>query len=160
MSFEKPNDNKLFLELKQTTPNKEEIHILIEQGANINAINNIEESILQITINETEYFDLPLANVQLIIYLRADLEHGTEGFNCLFDACLTQNYTLVELLLKAGANPNCISTTSDHESLLDWAECDRFVEENNGESGAKAMAKIIKLLKKFGAKHFTELSTK
>ncbi len=160
MSFEKPNDNKLFLELTQANPNKEEIHTLIKQGANINAINTIEDSMLQVAINETEYFDLPLANIQLIIDLGADLEYGTEGFNCLFDACLTQNYNLVELLLKAGANPNCISTVSYRESLLDWAECDRFVEENNGESGAKAMAEIIKLLKKFGAKHFTELNTK
>lgn len=159
MSFEKPNDNKLFLELTQANPNKEKIYTLIKQGANINAINTIEDSMLQVAINETEYFDLPLANIQLIIDLGADLEYGTEGFNCLFDACLTQNYNLVELLLKAGASPNCISIFPI-ESLLDWAECDRFIEENNGESGAKAMAKIIKLLKKFGAKHFTELNTK
>jgi hypothetical protein len=79
-----------------------------------------------------------------------------EGFNCLFDAALTQKPELVELLLKSGANPNCVSSDTA-ESLLDWAVFEQFYQKNEERGGAEPMEKIVQLLKNYGAKSNSEI---
>lgn len=148
-------DNQLFSEFSRSNPDEKTIYSLINQGANINAIDCKGDSVLIDAISNVQD-GLDIKFIQLIIDLGADLDYADEGFNCLFDASLTQRPELVELLLKAGANPNCVSS-EDAESLLDWAEFDQFYEENEERGGAEPMTKIVELLKKYGAKSISEI---
>lgn len=148
-------DNSLFVEFSKEKPEERKIRGLIAKGANVNAIDCKGDSVLIDAISNVQY-GLDLKFIELLIELGADLEYAEEGFNCLFDAALTQNPELVELLLKAGANPNCISTETA-ESLLDWAEFDQFFEELEDRGGAEPMEKIVQLLKDYGAKPFHEI---
>lgn len=148
-------DNQLFSEFSKSIPDEKTIRSLINQGANINAIDCKGDSVLIDAISNMQD-GLDIKFIQLIIDLGADLDYVDEGFNCLFDASLTQRPELVELLLKAGANPNCVSSESA-ESLLDWAEFDQFYEENEDRGGAEPMTKIVELLKKYGAKSIEEI---
>ena len=147
--------NKLLREeVKSKNPNEVRIRELVEQGADINNTDNNESLLIEALWNfqHTSNFKL----ISLLIEFGADLSYTEEGFNCLFDACLTWNPKLVEMLLKAGASPNCISS-DDMESLLDWAEFDQWFEEIENRGGGEPMAEIVKLLKQFGAKHTDEL---
>jgi|SRR5690554_3454556 len=133
-------------ELSKDKPNEDLIRSLMKEGANINVMD---------VITDVDN-GLDIKYIQLIIDLGANLNYEDEGFNCLADACMIRNYELVELLLKAGANPNCISTESA-ESLLDYIEFEEWFEENeNGESNLE-LKRIIQLLKDYGAKNISEL---
>jgi ankyrin repeat protein len=151
-------DNVLFHEFLKDNPSEQYVRELIAKGANINAINKIGNSVLTNTIflngQETN-----LQTIQLLIDLGANLnyEEDGEGFNCLFNAALTCNPELVELLLKAGANPNCISV-EDGESLLDWAYFEwGLAESDYGDEAANQMEIIVRLLEKYGAKFSRDL---
>jgi hypothetical protein len=148
-------DNQLFWEFSKSNPDEKAIRSLIEQGADINSIDCKGDSVLMDAISNVQD-GLDLKFIQLIIDLGADLDYAEEGFNCLFDASLTQRPELVELLLKAGANPNCVASESA-ESLLDWVEFDKFYEETEDCGGAEPMTKIVELLKKYGAKSISEI---
>jgi hypothetical protein len=154
-------DNALFREFLKDNPSEQYIRELIAKGANINAIDNKGDSVLIDAIgNTSKGYDNPLdiLFIQLIIDLGADVNYTEENcFNCLFDAALTYNPVLVELLLKAGANPNCISV-EDSESLLDWAYFEwRYVELEYDDEATKQMEVIVKLLEKYGAKFSRDL---
>lgn len=168
MSFrysENELDNSLFVELSKDVPDENRIRELVSQGANISAIDTNGESVLIGAIFHVTY-GLDIKYIKLIIDLGADVNYAEEGFNCLFDACLTHNTELVEMLLKAGANPNCISDRPQ-ESLLDWADFDQWYEETKSdefkeegdEDRAKKMSEIVQLLKDYGAKSLSEIYT-
>lgn len=153
-------NNLLFAELDNEQPDEQVICDLIAKGANINAVNSLGSVIINAISNR-----LNLKYIQLLIDLGANLNYAEEGFNCLYDASLTMRPDLVEMLLKTGTNPNCVSQDFN-ESLLEWAEFDQWYEatkynnwfeavENKGE--AKTMEKIVVLLKQYGAKPTEEL---
>jgi ankyrin repeat protein len=150
-------DKALFHEFLKDNPSEQYIRELIAKGANINAIDKGGESVLKNTIflngQKTN-----LQAIQLIIDLGADVNYAEEDFfNCLFDAALTHNPELVELLLKAGANPNSISL-EDSESLLDWAYFEwSYVELEYDEEATQQMESIVKLFEKYGAKFSRDL---
>lgn len=150
--------NKLDIDLyKALNSNPDELKIkeLIQHGANINAINKIGDNLLQNIISSIEPGE-DLKSIHLLIELGADLNYANEGLNCLFDAYLTRYPELVELLLKAGANPNCIGADIP-QSLLDWVEFDLRVEERHEMPSAVALTKIVQLLKDYGAKGLVEI---
>jgi ankyrin repeat protein len=150
-------DNALFHEFLKDNPSEQYIRELIAKGANINAIDKGGESVLINTIFLNGH-ETNLQAIQLIIDLGADVNYTEEDFfNCLFDAALTHNPELVELLLKAGTNPNSISL-EDSESLLDWAYSEwGYVELEYDEEATKQMESIVKLLEKYGAKFSRDL---
>ncbi len=148
-------DNQLRLELNKTDPNEKTIRSLVEQGANINAIDSGGDSLLMDVVSAVKY-GLDIKFVQLLIDLGADVNHEDEGFNCLFEAWFTFRPDLFELLLKAGANPNCVSSSSP-ESLLDWTESDLYYEEREGRYDTDPMFEMVELLKKYGAKPMSEI---
>jgi len=152
--FENKLDNTLFNELN-SRPDENKISELIKQGANINAIARNGDSILIHVISNIEAGE-NLKSIQILIDLGVDLNYTTEGFNCLFEAYLTRYPALVELLLKSGANPNCIGTDIP-QSLLDWVNSDRYFEEQQELPTADALAKIVQLLKDYGAKTLAEI---
>lgn len=176
MSFrysENELDNSLFAEFAKSEPNENYVRELIAKGANINAIDCKSDSVLIDAISNIQD-GLDLKFIRLILDLGADVNYADEGFNCLFNACLTCNLELVEMLLIAGANPNCISENPT-ESLLDWAEFDQWYEEDSAEwlennnyigvgadeniNRAELMKGIIELLKKYGAKPLSKMYT-
>jgi ankyrin repeat protein len=155
-------DNSLYEEIMKKDPDKNKIHELIISGANINAKSKYDDSLLEEVISnwEADGGNIKFEIIQLLIDLGIDINHTSEGFNCLFDAWLRYNYDLTELLLKNGANPNCISTDSD-ESLLDWIKWDRHfevdLEGTTDQQWIEEMNKIIKLLQFYGAKTRMEI---
>jgi len=129
-------DNQLFVELHKPKIDKEKIHLLIEQGANINATDEIGWNLLwhYIFEREDEWRDeieskIDLAEIQFLIDLGIDIDFawdkqnsGYGGLNCLYITIMAKDYETTEFLLKAGANPNCITVNSgETESLLDRA---------------------------------------
>ena len=151
-------DNSLFAEFTKEKPDENIINDLIKKGANINAIDCKGDNVLIDAIsNVRDGMDIKF--IQLILDLGADINYSEEGFNCLFDACLSCNIELVEMFLMAGVNPNCISSETA-ESLLDWAEFDQWYSEDcefEDKQNAVAMKKIVRLLKKYGAKNVSIL---
>jgi ankyrin repeat protein len=157
-------DNSLFAEFSKENPDEKSIRGLIKKGANINAIDCKGDSVLLDAITYVQD-GLDLKFIKLIIDLGADINYVDEDLNCLYHASMTLNTGLVEMLLKAGANPNCVSAESA-ESLLDWAECEegyldnfKLFEENTEKENedVKKMTEIIQLLKEYGAKPLSEL---
>ncbi len=148
-------DNSLFAEFAKDKPDEQRVCDLITRGANINAIDCKGDSVLIDAISNIQY-GLDIKFIQMLVDLGADLDYTEEGFNCLFHAALTQKPEVVELLLKAGANPNCVSSDTA-ESLLNWAEFDQFIKETEDRGGAEPMQKIVQLLKDYGAKSISEI---
>lgn len=148
-------DNSLFAEFAKDKPDEQKIRDLITKGANINAVDCKGDNVLIDAISNIQD-GLDIKFIQLLIDLGADLDYADEGFNCLFDAALTQKPEVVKLLLKAGANPNCVSSDTA-EALLDWAEFDQFFKETEDRGGAEPMKKIVQLLKDYGAKSISEI---
>ncbi len=149
-------DRWLFNLINSENPSEKRIRELVVQGANINALNSIKESVLMEAIDNIQ-FGLDTNIIKLLIELGADLNYQPDdgGFNCLFDACLEYNVELVEILLKAGANPNCIDP-EDGESFYDWAVFEQWFQENHRGELGKPMEKIVKLIKEYGAKSSNE----
>lgn len=167
MYFNNDLDNQLFAEFRKDNPNELRIRALLKQGANINAIDSIGYSIL---MNAIEY-DLDIKMIQLIIELGADINYECDGLNCLDNACGANNIELVELLLKAGANPNCVVCEYVNGELRDYGRSllddysqhesyNRTMACNFDEAEIKIMGKIVHLLEEYGAKTFSEITKK
>jgi len=147
-------DNKLLNAFLTTVLNKQEIENLITQGANINAVDEHDESILFEVLFYQDYLGVNLEIIQYLIDLGADVNHKIEGFNSLYHAGLTQNKDLVELLIKNGADVNCVSTDVP-ESLLNWAEFD--AGEYIGDPSQNMMEEVVQILIKYGAKRLSDI---
>ena len=152
--FENKLDNKLYNALNHY-PDENKIRELVTQGANINAVARNGDSLLIHAISDIEAGE-DFTSIQILIDHGVDLNYTTEGFNCLFDAFLSWYPELVELLLKAGANPNCISTESP-QSLLDWVDSDKYFQERQEMPTLAAVVEIVRLLKEYGAKTLAEI---
>ncbi|HPI55093.1 MAG TPA: ankyrin repeat domain-containing protein [Chitinophagaceae bacterium] len=143
-------NDQLFTEFFKLQPNEITIHELIQQGADINAVDKYGESLLQTAVESCGQ-GLELKYVQLLLDLHVNLNHQVDGFNCLFEAMLTYNLELCSMLLMAGVNPNCISSDT-HESLLDYSISKLDFMELTEDIQVPTMREFIKLLVSFGAK--------
>ncbi len=152
-------DNLLFVELSKEDPSEKNIRKLISQGANINAIDNSDESLLINAINFM-HDGLDLKFIKLIVELGADVNYTEDGLNCLYNAYFTNNPELVEFLLKSGANPNCVSTEQDIcLSILDWIEIDVIYEESRETVISEETMNIIQFIKDYGGKNALEMQS-
>jgi ankyrin repeat protein len=147
-------DKKLWEEIETCSPNEDNIKYLVAKGANINSINDIDDNILIRVIDRIEK-ESDLGIIKTIIELGININYKVYGFNCLFHANLTNRSDLVELLLKNGADPQCLSAES-FATLLDWIESNRWfhveVEKDVDIDWINNADKIIELLKTYGAK--------
>ena len=149
-SFGKDIDNNLLKAI--LSENIAEIEYLIKKGANINAIDEYEDSILICYIRDKEN----KMNIDVIKYLvgqNIDTNYEVEGFNCLFNVYLANRSDIFEFLLMNGTNTQCISTDSP-ETLLDWIEFDLKYEKEDSRTSKEWISeseKIIKLMKDYGA---------
>ncbi len=150
MPTSKQLNEKLFEEFFKMNPCETTIHQLINQGADINAIDQYGESLLQ-TVVESCGQGLDLKYIQLLLDLKIDLNHTVDGFNCLFEAMLTYNIEISRMLLHAGMNPNCISTDTK-ESLLDYSISKLDFMEQTEDPSVPQMKEFIELIKSFVAK--------
>jgi len=142
-----PLDNALYAELCQVEIDREKIQSLINQGANVNAINEFGDSMLMELIYD--FHDVNFDAVKIMVESGVNLNYEDEGTNCLYHACLSHKVELVEFLLKAGANPNC---KIDNESLLEWVSFDQWISFTDGhKEDSDEMLKIIDILVKYGA---------
>jgi len=158
--FDNELDNALFCEILKDNFSEYKICELINNGANLNAVDKNGNSIFINLLGNVSSGEKPLnlLLIKLLIDLGVDLNYEYEGTNCLYIACLTYKSELVELLLKFGANPNCVGSAQS-ESLLDWAEFEHWfiITDNYGQIAVDEMRRIIDLLKKYGAKHKNEM---
>jgi hypothetical protein len=131
-------DNALFIEVNKPMLNRGKIRSLIAQGANINAYDkngyDVFQNLLFYQISQDmdeDDFEINLDDIQFAIDMGADVNNpikskGQEGYNCLYLAVCseglvkqhTTTVALIEMLLKAGADPNMYD---GYESILDAA---------------------------------------
>jgi len=142
-SFVDDLNNQLLNSFLTQVLNKNEIERLLKSGANINAKNEYGDTILWGVLAYQDFLGVNLDIIQYLIDIGADANHQLEGFNSLYPASLTQNKELVELLIKNGADVNCVST-EDPESLLNWA--DFKAGEFIGKPEDNKMEEIVKLI--------------
>jgi rubrerythrin len=123
-------NKKLFSAIKKN--DKESIEALIVEGADISAMNQSKECILEQAMHNCD-----LKIVRFLIEKGADVNFkGSYGYTALHIAVGKQNLKLVEYLIKNGADVNPPSTKAD--PILHVA-----VSKNN--------LKIVKFLIKYGA---------
>lgn len=160
-----PLDNQLFVEFHKNEIDQDKVRLLIEQGANINATDEIGWNILWNYIFEredrwkdNEDFFINLSEIYFLIDLGININYTHDGLNCLYLTIMAKDYETTKLLLEAGANPNCMSSVdTGGYSLLDKA---------SDELGAFELKKwsdndeaIWQLLVDFGAKNTENLFT-
>ena len=151
-------DNSLFAELSKTQPSETIIRDLISKGANINAIDCKNDTVIGDAISNLND-GLDIKYIQLLIDLGADVNLLNDGVNSLFHAIYLYRIDIFELLLNAGADPNCI-IDDEACSILDMIiddEC--FLHMEGDYENEKIMEKIEHLLIKYGAKQARELYT-
>ena len=92
------------------------------------------------------------------------IEHGAninyqenDNFNCLYSAYYTEDITLIDELLKLGANPNTIESF-EKESLLDWANFERWYIGEICNESIDFIDSYIELLIKYGAKSYSDIT--
>ncbi|MBP7496217.1 MAG: ankyrin repeat domain-containing protein [Bacteroidales bacterium] len=166
---------QLRAELMENQPDENKIRELVKLGADVNYIdNNDDNSMLMdaVCLYSNKKKSLKLA--KLLLELGADINYEIEGWNALWEACLSKNIELVKFLLKNNANPNPVSV-DEFESLLDFAQneedyclCSAGSKsfDNYGSMAkqkllflkdANIMKEIILLLKKYGAKTYDDI---
>lgn len=151
-------DAQLFAAFCEPEPDLGVVAALIAQGANVNALNEDGDSILMLACADYQTAE-DLDKIRLLLELGADINTEKDGLNCLFDAYKTWAPELVELLLRSGANPNCIATYGDG-ALLDWVANDLWMYKNENIEQGGPLTKIYQLLKDFDAKSGRELAGK
>ena len=142
------------------TENIEEMLRLHRCGANVNAMNGSGDNVVMEYLQMQEKPNIEI--IQRLIELGVDTNFENEGFNCLFNAYLSNRSDIVECLLKAGASAQCISTDTT-ETLLDWIEFDIRFEKSEHSLQDKWFAeseKIVQLLKAHGARTADECFAK
>tara|TARA_R110000823_G_scaffold314480_1_gene443749 strand:+ start:6825 stop:7301 length:477 start_codon:yes stop_codon:yes gene_type:complete len=151
-------DTKLFNEVCFGLPNIEFINKLLSKGADIKVIVD-GESVLSGLL----FFNKDCSNLSDIVKLL--LKKGanpnldtSQGFNCLYDACLINDPKIVAILLEAGTDYNCTCQDTG-ESLMDWALGEQFFLTTvlMPENHEKNHDKIVKLLRLYNAKSSIDL---
>jgi len=152
-------DNELFLETSKKYPDEDKIKKLIQDGANINAVDCIKHTVIGNLISAMDHEKTDIKYLQFLINLGADINLRVGGMNCLFDAVFTYRKDIFELLLKEGADPNCI-IDDEGITILDMIIDDKyFCEMENDINEGKIQEEIENLLVNYGAKQSKELFT-
>lgn len=162
--FRRAIDQALADELAADAPSRDRVLELISQGADVNAVDGLGESLLMhavsiVSMSKTD----SLQFIELLIKKGANLTHRIpkENTTALHLAIFAYKPELIRLLLERGADPDIIG---DGESVLDAAEFDLWFEE--GEAGTlgdnhreciEALKEMIVLLKAHGAKTTAEI---
>jgi hypothetical protein len=176
----KLNDSglRLFDELKKKNPNIKSIKDAINNGANVNALNENGDSVLYMAIRSIikrtmlkpgsdpvaitdeliygyiqQYPNVNLDIVELLLDNGADADFTNETeeecTSCLWAALFVCKARLIELLLSHGANPNRKDKSGD--SILYWAHFEQqYRRVNNYPLVEKEMEEIINLIIKYG----------
>jgi len=138
-------DNALFNEVKRYRYSEDRIKELVRIGANINAVDNDNDSVLTVTMWNHRMREDDYSLVRLVIELGAEPNHLKHGLNDLWEALAEPR--LRSLLLQAGADVNCISSIS-YKSYLDIVDNDLYdwyrdeIRPALIEHGAKTMNEI------------------
>ena len=165
-------NNLLLKEVRKDNPSKKTVIELLAKGADINAINRVGYNVImeaiyhlssmpyknsgKLSLNAVKKLDFSI--IQLLIDKGADVNHNWRNCYCLEEAALKIfRSDLVEMLLKAGANPNVICGGDWYKPgpfyycmldyLLDIYE--KYKSENDFISSE--MGKNIELFRKYGA---------
>jgi len=153
---------QLWDELESKNPDEKKIRGLVAQEAKIKG--EFMHDLMWLVYAPDTWEDrggkgLDVKFVQLMIDLGAELNFIDEddGTNCLWLACDTYRPELVEILLKAGVNPNIINTET-FGSTLDNAYGLLHLETRVYDRGCDVpMQRIVDLLIQYGAKTAFEL---
>jgi ankyrin repeat protein len=148
-------DAALFEAFAAAEPDLGVIAGLINEGANVNAVDENGDTLLMLACADYQTEE-DLDKVKLLLELGADINAEKDGLNCLFDAYRTWSPELVEMLLRAGANPNCIATYGDG-ALLDWVSNDLWLYKDNNLEQGGPLTRIYRLLRDYDAKRGTEM---
>ena len=150
-------DNKLFQEVSKKDISKEKIEHLLKNGANINAIDCKEDTVLANLIDTINDENIDINYLKLLIELGADVNLRIAGVNSLFHGIHIYRKDIFEILLEAGADPNCI-IDDEGETILDLLICDRyFCELENDLKEVLIQKEKEELLIEYGAKRSKEL---
>jgi hypothetical protein len=166
-------DNALFVEFNKPILDRDKINELILRGANINAIDDSGFSAFLFLFfnwihekSENEDFVLRLDDIQYVIDLGADVNYICDGWcHCLYIAAnhlnCEQQREVVEMLLKAGANPNNPTCFCNGSSILENAiDAGGHYDKKQKEwIDDGTMDDIIELLEDYGAKYSEDLYT-
>jgi len=158
-NFANELDNQLYSSILSEDILK--IEDLLKKGANINAIDKFFDNMIIKYIQE-KGFESNIEIIKCIIDNGINSNYENEGFNCLFNAYLSNRDDIVEYLLEIGTSAQCISTDTC-ETLLDWIEWDVDFEKDNDKTSIEWIErseKIIHSLKKYGATSAEECFTK
>ncbi|MEI6057267.1 MAG: ankyrin repeat domain-containing protein [Lentisphaerota bacterium] len=155
--------NKLLRqEVNSENPNESRIRELVEQRADLNAIED-GESLLQDLLFSYENLD-DLKLIEFLIDLGADVNYrDKDGGSVLLDACMTHYSEPVKLILEKGADPNFL--IDGYRTPLEWAMMDKgyhkleFCNDVNSLDWQyyENLKVIIDLLEQYGAKTKDEL---
>ena len=157
-------DNELWSLFYNEVPDEKAILKLIAKGANVNAVNEYDESLLFdiITIADDEC-EKKIKAVQLLLNAGADIHYvNTDGRICLHSAAVPWRRDIFNILLERGINPNCICTYN-FESQLDNLETYEWLVSETTELSQdelEILHEMIQMLKDYGGKEAQELETK
>lgn len=104
------------------------VKCLIEQGADVNALDEFGDSILATSCLFLDNPEFRYQAVELLLKHGADPKQvDQESTGPLFNAVIVKDTRLVKLLLDHGADPN--TENMSDETLYDWAEFDYRYDE-------------------------------
>jgi hypothetical protein len=157
-------NNALFVEFFKANINEKAIRNLIKQGANVNAVDNRDCSILDnIIVSAEDESEKDTQAIRLLLDLGADIHYvNSYGYNCLFSVAVPWRMKTFKMLLEQGINPNCISTEIPFESQLDEIEQYAWITKDDNELSdpeKKTLQEMIRLLKAYGGKDERNLNT-
>jgi ankyrin repeat protein len=113
------NDEQLFKALAQGDIN--EVHILLTNGANANAVNSKGQTPLILAVNNVDC-------LELLLNYGADVDANSTGYTALMEASQLGYIDAVELLLSRGADVATISSTTDRLTALQIAATSSQIE--------------------------------
>ncbi len=135
-----------------------QVQQLIAQGANVNAVDNTEESVLTKAIMRNRAGLAPdVALIKCLIEAGADVNYtGSDGLRVLYHAILSKQPEVVRMLLAYGANPNVVDKAFG-DTILDGVEFDlrHLILDESLE--LEKLEAIHSILLEHGAKPSSEL---
>jgi len=162
--YERDIDEELAQELKAGSPSKQRIQELVIQGANVNAVDCDNESVLMTAIEYLSPYGggVTLDILRQLIALGADVNYAmSDGDGTLFEAFLSHSPEAMELLLESGASPNIIieglPMLDVVEVRLDYQEANKPYSEPPEAFFIPQLQQMIKILKRYGAKSLKEI---